>query len=74
MSVIITEVQALGRIAVLCDEIQTAHREIRRLSDRFDIAVELQIPVDDGCGTTIDADYNNREQDWAPSDWQSSDC
>lgn len=65
---IITESQALSRIAELCEEIQEKYREIRTLSDRFDIAVELQIPVEDGLyPDTIDANYN-----WESSDWQSS--
>lgn len=65
---IITESQALSRIAELCEEIQEKYREIRTLSDRFDIAVELQIPVEDGSyPDTIDANYN-----WDSSNWQSS--
>lgn len=65
---IITESQALSRIATLCEEIQEKYREIRTLSDRFDIAVELQIPVEDGSyPDTIDANYN-----WDSSNWQSS--
>lgn len=65
---IITESQALARIAALCDDIQNKYREIRELSDRFDIAVELQIPVEDGAyPDVIDANYN-----WESSDWQSS--
>lgn len=65
---IITESQALARIATLCDEIQNKYREIRELSDRFDIAVELQIPVEDGAyPDVIDANYN-----WDSSNWQSS--
>lgn len=65
---IITESQALSRIAELCEEIQEKYREIRTLSDRFDIAVELQIPVEDGLyPDVIDANYN-----WESSNWQSS--
>jgi hypothetical protein len=65
---IIPESQALSRIAELCEEIQEKYREIRTLSDRFDIAVELQIPVEDGLyPDVIDANYN-----WESSDWQSS--
>lgn len=65
---IYTESQALARIATLCDNIQAQYREIRELSDRFNIAVELQIPVEDGSyPDTIDANYN-----WESSDWQSS--
>lgn len=65
---IITESQALSRIAELCEDIQEKYREIRTLSDRFDIAVELQIPVEDGLyPDVIDANYN-----WESSNWQSS--
>jgi hypothetical protein len=57
---------ALVRIAENCNAIQALYKEIRELSDYHDIAVELQIPKEDGFyPETVDADYNNEQ--WSSS-------
>lgn len=65
---IYNEADAVQRIAENCNAIQALYAEIRALADYHDVAVELQIPTEDGFyPNTIDADYNN-------NDWYSSNC